>query len=108
MTRIEERSFDNDINVGVLFPRNCASILCISPSTLEKLCQGFGTSFCCECDFFDYIPIDCLMLQSSDESEQVTCTLCTKLCPCNRTYRYEEVLREILKYENTRVNSKIG
>lgn len=100
-------SFDNDGDLGVLFDSNCNSFISVSASALEHLCQGFGTAFCCACPYAKYIPDDCLM-NTPDVDERISCIKCDRVCPCNRTYRYEDIFVELKRYEAKRVNLKIG
>ena len=99
-------NFDNDGDLGVLSDKNCRSYISITPEALEHLCEGFGTAFCADCSYAEYIPDDCLM-QEPAMDESIPCVKCEQICPCNRTYHYDDVHTDVFRYEAERVNRKI-
>ena len=99
-------NFDNDGDLGVLSDKNCRSYVSITPDALQHLCEGFGTAFCCDCPYVEFIPDECLM-QAPATDESIPCIMCAHLCPCNRTYKYEDVRADVFRYEAERVNLKI-
>lgn len=81
---------------GMLTLENCAA-LGVSRNELDRICEGFGTFVCSNCPFAKYIPEEC-----EGDGDPNTCIACKLVCPCNRTYRYDEVRRVVLRYEISR------
>lgn len=88
---------DNELTWGMITKGNRAS-LSLSIPEYEAICEGFGSDFCLDCSFTALIPEDCLM-QYIIDNEYIVCSRCSKQCPCNRSLKYEEVRKEIIKAE---------
>ena len=93
----------NELTWGMITRGNRAS-LSLSTAEFGAVCEGFGTEFCMNCPFAVYIPNDCTMLEADEGDEcSLCCTECKMVCPCNRTFLYDEVRREVVKAEIVRV-----
>jgi len=88
--------FDTDLYEGKLTAQNYI-LLGFSEKEYERVCEGWGSAFCLNCPYQEYMPDDC-------EGE---CESCERVCPCNRKYEYEKVRKLVMVAENNRIHSGI-
>lgn len=80
-------------------------VLNIAEEEYLHVCQGFGSDFCLECPYADLIPEDCPMEELGKGAQEIACSICPLVCPCNRSVDYDKVLKDLMRFEINRVQS---
>lgn len=112
-------TYDRVFDHGLLTKRTI-HLLSISASNADRLCPAYGTEMCVNCPHEKLIPDTCPMRdmdflmnklpkiegKMGRDKVSIYCCVCSQLCPCNRTLNFEEVAKDIDRYERRRVESQ--